>query len=159
MTTIERIEVIRTSPDNRRLVVVKVHTSEPGLYGVGCATATFRDGAIERAIEELAPLAIGRDALRIEDFYNAAMNDAYWRNGPIGNCAVSGIDMALWDILGKVAGLPVYQLLGGKSRDRRLKGGSFAGAGGGHLVHVRAAAIGSLYRGGVWLVDTRRASA
>jgi mannonate dehydratase len=117
LTTIERIEVIRTAPDNRRLVVVKVHTSEPGLYGVGCASATFRDGAIERAIEELAPLAIGRDALRIEDFYNAATNDAYWRNGPIANCAISGIDMALWDILGKVAGLPVYQLLGGKSRE------------------------------------------
>ena len=117
MTTIERIEVIRTAPDNCRLVVVKVHTSEAGLYGVGCGSLTFRVGAIERAIEELAPLAIGYDVLRIEDFFNAATIDSYWRNGPILNCAISAIDMALWDILGKIAGLPVYQLLGGKSRD------------------------------------------
>jgi len=117
VTTIERIEVIRTAPDNCRLVVVKVHTSEAGLYGVGCGSLTFRVGAIERAIEELAPLAIGYDVLRIEDFFNAATIDSYWRNGPILNCAISAIDMALWDILGKIAGLPVYQLLGGKSRD------------------------------------------
>jgi mannonate dehydratase len=117
MTTIERIEVIKTAPAGHRLVIVKVHTSEPGLYGLGCASATLRVTSIEKAIEELAPFAIGRDVLRIEEFYNAATTNSYWRNGPILNCAISGIDMALWDILGKIAGLPVYQLLGGKSRE------------------------------------------
>ena len=116
-TTIERIETIRTAPDGVRLVVVKVHTSEPGLYGVGCASMTFRDGTVEKAIEELAPLAIGRDVRRIEELFHAASTDAYWRNGPVVNNAISGIDMALWDILGKIAGLPVYQLLGGKLRE------------------------------------------
>jgi mannonate dehydratase len=117
MTTIERIEVIRTAPAGARLVVVKVHTSEPGLYGLGCASLTFRGEAIERAIEDLAALAIGWDVARIEDFFQAATHDSYWRNGPILNCAISGIDMALWDILGKTAGLPLHQLLGGKSRE------------------------------------------
>jgi mannonate dehydratase len=117
VTTIERIETIRTAPDGVRLAVVKVHTSEPGLYGVGCAGFCLRDGTVERAIEELAPLALGRDVRLIEDFYNAATTDAYWRNGPVINNAISGIDMALWDILGKIAGLPVYQLFGGKSRE------------------------------------------
>ena len=117
MIAIERIETIRTAPDGVRLVVVKVHTSEPGLYGVGCASMTFRDGAVEKTIEELAPALVGRDVLRIEELHSIATTDAYWRNGPIDNNAISGIDMALWDILGKIAGLPVYQLLGGKMRE------------------------------------------
>jgi mannonate dehydratase len=117
MTTIERIDVIRTAPAGIRLVAVKVQTSEPGLYGVGCASMTFRDEAIEKTLEQLAPLLIGRDVRRIEEIWNMASTDAYWRNGPIGNNALSGVDMALWDILGKLAGMPVYQLFGGKSRE------------------------------------------
>ena len=117
MITIERLETIRTAPDGVRLIVVKVHTSEPGLYGVGCASMTFRDDAVVKTVDALAPLLIGRDVLRIEEIWNIAYTDAYWRNGPIDNNALSGIDMALWDILGKIAGLPVYQLLGGKLRE------------------------------------------
>ncbi len=114
---IRDVSVIATEPAGVRLVVVKVQTDQDGLYGYGCATFTQRADLVVDAVNRyLKPFVMGRPADAIEDLWYAMYNSSYWRNGPVLNNAIAGIDQALWDIKGRQAGLPVYELLGGKCR-------------------------------------------
>jgi len=110
------IKVLVTCP-GRNFVTVKVVT-EDGIYGLGDATVNGREMAVVAYLQEhVAPCLIDRDAHRIEDIWQYLYRGAYWRKGPITMAAIAAIDMALWDIKGKAAGLPLYQLLGGRSRN------------------------------------------
>ena len=115
---IKDIQVIATEPDSVRLTVVKVITDQDGLYGYGCGTFTQRTDLVNLAVEKyLKPFLVGKPADRIDDIWQACYNSSYWRNGPVLNNAISGVDEALWDIKGRQAGMPVYDLLGGKCRE------------------------------------------
>lgn len=117
MPTITDVRVITCRPTTENLVVVRVDTSDPGLYGYGDATFTQRHTAVVRVIEDyLRPLLIGRDTAAITELWRLMHHNGYWRNGPVVNNAISGIDLALWDIKGRQAGLPVHQLIGGACR-------------------------------------------
>lgn len=123
---IDKVEVIVTSPD-RNFVTLKITTSD-GLSGIGDATLNGRELAVVSYLKEyVAPLLIGADPSRIEDTWQFLYRSAYWRRGPITMTAIAAVDMALWDIKGKVAGLPVYQLIGGASRDGLLAYGHASG--------------------------------
>jgi mannonate dehydratase len=114
---IRDVKTILTAPNRIRLVVVKIETTEPGLVGWGCATFTQRALVVQTALEQyLKPFLVGRNVDEIEDIWQSNYVSSYWRNGPVLFNAMSGVDIALWDIKGKRAGLPLYQLLGGKVR-------------------------------------------
>ncbi|PBN44318.1 D-mannonate dehydratase ManD [Sphingobium sp. D43FB] len=108
--------VIVTCP-GRNFVTLKIIT-EDGVYGLGDATLNGRELAVASYLQDhVIPCLIGRDAHRIEDIWQYLYKGAYWRRGPVTMSAIAAVDTALWDIKGKLAGLPVYQLLGGASRD------------------------------------------
>ncbi|APL95108.1 bifunctional D-altronate/D-mannonate dehydratase [Sphingomonas sp. BHC-A] len=109
-------KVIVTCP-GRNFVTLKIITDE-GIHGVGDATLNGRELAVGSYLaDHVVPCLIGRDAHRIEDIWQYLYKGAYWRRGPVTMTAIAAVDMALWDIKGKIAGLPVYQLLGGASRE------------------------------------------
>ncbi|HEX4032260.1 MAG TPA: enolase C-terminal domain-like protein [Terracidiphilus sp.] len=115
---IKDISVIECQPDGVRLTVVKITTDQDGLYGYGCATFTQRADLVKPAVElYLKPFLLGKTTDRIEDIWQSCYDSSYWRNGPVLNNAISGVDQALWDIKGRQAGMPVYQLAGGKCRE------------------------------------------
>lgn len=102
----------------RNFVTLKIITDE-GIYGIGDATLNGREKTVVSYLEDyVIPALIGRDPQRIEDIWQYLYRGAYWRRGPVGMTAIAAVDVALWDIKGKIAGLPLYQLLGGRSRDR-----------------------------------------
>lgn len=126
MSKIERAEVLVTSP-GRNFVTLRITTSD-GATGLGDATLNGRELAVAGYLREhVVPLLIGRDPARIEDMWQYLYRGAYWRRGPVTMTAVAAVDTALWDIKGKVAGLPVYQLLGGRSRNGVLVYGHASG--------------------------------
>src|SRR5579863_9229222 len=115
---IKDISVIECEPAGVRLTVVKITTDQDGLYGYGCATFTQRADLVKPAVEKyLKPFLLGKTTDRIEDIWQSCYDSSYWKNGPVLNNAISGIDQALWDIKGRLAGMPVYQLAGGKCRE------------------------------------------
>jgi mannonate dehydratase len=110
-------KVIVTCP-GRNFVTVKI-TTDQGVHGIGDATLNGREKSVVSYLEDyLLPMLIGRDPQQIEDIWQYFYRGAYWRRGPIGMTALAGIDVALWDIKAKLANMPLYQLLGGRSRDR-----------------------------------------
>jgi len=119
-------KVIVCSP-GRNFVTVKIIT-EDGIYGLGDATLNGRELSVASYLtDHLLPLLIGRDARKIEDIWHYLYKGAYWRRGPVTMTAIAAVDTALWDIKGKSLNTPVYQLLGGASRDSVLVYGHASG--------------------------------
>ncbi len=102
----------------RNWIFIKVETDQPGLYGWGEATLEWKTRAVVGALQDLEPLILGQDPRQINQLVRIMKKQSFWRLGVIGSSAVSGIEIALWDIWGKSLGQPVWQLLGGKVRDR-----------------------------------------
>src|SRR5215467_759507 len=120
-------DVIVTSP-SRNFVTLKI-TTEDGVTGLGDATLNGRELAVAAYLRDhVVPLLVGRDPARIEDTWQFLYRSAYWRRGPVTMSAIAAVDTALWDIKGKVAGLPLYQLLGGASREGVMVYGHANGA-------------------------------
>ena len=116
---IDSVNVFVTCPD-RNFVTVKIE-SDAGIYGLGDATLNGRELAVATYLEEYcAPSLSGKDPFNIEDIWHYFYKGSYWRRGPVTMAAIGAIDVALWDLKAKALEVPLYQLLGGKSRDRIL---------------------------------------
>ena len=112
------IETVIVNAVHRNWIFVKVLTDQPGLHGWGEATLEWKTRAVTGTIEDLAPFVVGEDPMNIEHLVRKMTHFSFWPLGSIGLTAVSGIEQALWDIKGKALGVPVWQLLGGKVRDK-----------------------------------------
>src|SRR5580765_6264953 len=138
---ITAVDVIVCSP-GRNFVTLKV-TTEDGVHGLGDATLNGRELAVASYLRDhVAPLLIGRDARRIEDTWHDLYKGAYWRRGPVTMTAISAVDTALWDIRGKTLNTPVYQLIGGASRESVL----VYGHANGDSIESTVAAVGEYVR-------------
>ncbi len=116
-----KITAVRTLVVNahmRNWVFVKVETDTPGLYGWGEASLEWKTRALVGAVEDFEPMLVGEEPKRIEHLYQKMYRQSFWRLGVIGMSAISAIEQALWDIRGKELGVPVYDLLGGRVRDK-----------------------------------------
>lgn len=135
--------VVTCSP-GRNFVTLKI-TNEDGLTGLGDATLNGRELAVAAYLSEhVCPLLIGRDSSRIEDTWQFLYKGAYWRRGPVTMTAIAAVDVALWDIKGKVSGLPLYQLLGGRTREGAM---AYAHASGETITDAIEAVAGRLKEG------------
>ncbi|NYE70420.1 mannonate dehydratase [Microlunatus parietis] len=116
MTMVTKVRCLRTRHDGS-WTILKIETDQPGLYGLGSASDRYNPAAVVAVIEQLyGPMLIGREVADIADIWQTLYPAGYWRNGSVSNTALAAIDVALWDIKGKEAGLPIHQLLGGKAR-------------------------------------------
>ena len=123
---IDKAELIVTSPD-RNFVTLRL-TTDDGLVGLGDATLNGRELAVVAYLKDhVVPLLLGTDAHRIEDTWQFLYRSAYWRRGPVTMAGIAAVDVALWDLKAKAAGMPLYQLLGGASRDGILAYGHASG--------------------------------
>jgi len=130
---ITALKTVVVNAEMRNWVFVKVETDQPGLYGWGEASLEWKTRSVVGAVEDFAPMVLGEDPRRIEHLYQKLYRQSFWRLGVIGMSALSGIEQALWDIKGKLYGVPVYQLLGGRVRDKVRM---YTHLGGGHMKAV-----------------------
>ncbi len=115
---ITALKTVVVNAEMRNWVFVKVETDQPGLFGWGEGSLEWKTRSVVAAVEDFAPMVVGEDPLRIEHLYQKMYRQSFWRLGVIGMSAVSAIEQALWDIKGKHLGVPVYELLGGRVRDK-----------------------------------------
>ena len=115
---ITALKTVVVNAEMRNWVFVKIETDQPGLYGWGEASLEWKTRAVVGAVEDFAPMLLGEDPFRIEHIFQKLYRQSFWRVGAIGLSAISGIDQALWDIKGKALNVPVFELLGGRVRDR-----------------------------------------
>ena len=118
LVKITGVRTLVVNAEMRNWVFVRVETDAPGLYGWGEATLEWKTRAVVGAVQDLEPLILGRDPRDVAQLTRIMNKHGFWRIGVIGKTAISGIEVALWDIFGKSVGLPVWRLLGGKTRDR-----------------------------------------
>ncbi len=115
---IANIKTFVVNAEMRNWIFVKVETDQAGLWGWGEATLEWKTRSVVGAVQDFEPMLVGEDPTRIEHLYQKMYRQSFWRVGVIGMSAISAIELACWDILGKWLGQPVYRLLGGKVRDR-----------------------------------------
>jgi len=115
---ITNVKTVVVNAEMRNWVFCKLETDQAGLYGWGEGSLEWKTRAVVGAIEDFAPVVMGEDPRRIEHIYQKMYRQSFWRLGVIGMSAISAIEQALWDIKGKLLGVPVYELLGGQVRDK-----------------------------------------